>query len=296
LSSSVVYDNNLYHIVLGAALEQRFARRTILAAIDVMAAHRNFTHAALSALLIDFGQEVAAAVRGDREASLAKRCNDLKTFIDNNPGFEVDGDCIENVLIEKAVEYLPKPINSNFPWSNSLPPEPHVERFHQTLAEDGYSINGGELRRSLPADLKLPEAESELVELLIRHGFETSKGHLDQAFDAQGRRNWASSNAQIRAFFDSLLDDVAERLEPSAKGLASGQPRRAKLAAIGFLSRSLNEWDDDGRGYINGLVKRLHPAGAHPGLSDEDDNTFRMHTVLLTSRLFLRRFDLWGRP
>jgi hypothetical protein len=244
-------------------------------------------------LLIDLGQEVAAAVRGDREASHAKRCNDLKTFIDTNPGYEVDGDCMENVLVEKAVEYLPEPID--FSWGECPPPAPHVECFQQNLAQDGYSINGGKLRRSLPADLKLPEAESELVELLTRHGFETSKGHLDQAFDAQGRRNWASSNAQIRAFFVSLLDDIAERLEPSAKGLASGQPGRAKLAAIGFLSRPLNEWDDDGRGYINGLVKRLHPAGAHPGLSYEDDNTFRMHTVLLTTRLFLKRLDRWGR-
>jgi hypothetical protein len=52
----------------------------------------------------------------------------------------------------------------------------------------------------------------------------------------------------------------------------------------------LNEWDDDGKGFINGLVKRLHPQGPHPGLSDEDDSTFRLHVVLLTATLLLRRF------
>jgi hypothetical protein len=173
----------------GRTLKARFSRKTVLAAVDVMARHRDFTHAALSALVIDLGQEVAAAVRRDTEASPAKRCADLKTFIDANPGYEVDSDCIENVMVEKAVEYLPEP--ADLPWREPQPPEAHVERFRQTLAEDGYSTDAGKLRRSFPVDLKLPEAESELAELLTRHGFETSKGHLDQAFDAQARRNWA---------------------------------------------------------------------------------------------------------
>jgi hypothetical protein len=56
---------------------------------------------------------------------------------------------------------------------------------------------------------------------------------------------------------------------------------------------------DNGLGFMNGLVKRLHPQGAHHGLSDESDSTVRLHMVLLTARLLLVRYDvglLKGKP
>ena len=108
--------------------------------------------------------------------------------------------------------------------------------------------------------------------------------------------HWASANSQIRSFLEGLLDAIAEKIDPSAAALPSGQARRTKLAKHNFLSRELNEWSDQGFGFINGLVKRLHPHGSHPGLSDEDDSTFRLHTVLLTTRLLLVRLDAWGKP
>jgi hypothetical protein len=65
------------------------------------------------------------------------------------------------------------------------------------------------------------------------------------------------------------------------------------LAAVTppFLSRDTNEWEDNGRGFINGLIYRLHPHGSHPGISDEEDSTFRLHIVLVTARLLLRRLS-----
>jgi hypothetical protein len=74
------------------------------------------------------------------------------------------------------------------------------------------------------------------------------------------------------------------------------RPRRSKLASLGFLSQSLNEWDNNGLGFIKGLVKRLRPHGSHPGLSDQEDSAFRLHTVLVTARLLLVRFDKKGAP
>jgi hypothetical protein len=62
----------------------------------------------------------------------------------------------------------------------------------------------------------------------------------------------------------------------------------------GWMMR-LTEWDDDGKGFINGLVRRLHPHGSHPGLSGQDDSTFRLHTILLVARLLLARFDASGK-
>jgi hypothetical protein len=206
-----------------------------------------------------------------------------------------DGGLLPEALVENAVYLIPPPAQTPS-WIKPPPPPADVETFRRALELDGFVITDGVLRRSLPADVGLPGAESETTRLLEKHGLATAKGHLDQALDAHGRGDWAAANGQIRTFFDALLDEIATKLDASAAALASGQHRRAKLAALGFLTRHLNEWDDDGRGFINGLVRRLHPQGAHPGLSDEEDCTFRLHVVLLTGRLLLTRFDAWGEP
>ena len=99
-----------------------------------------------------------------------------------------------------------------------------------------------------------------------KHEFATPEGHLEQVFVANVQGNWASANAQLRTFFDVLLDGIAEKLDPSIDSLNSGKAQRSKL---GFLSIELNEWDNNGKGFIKGLFKRLHPNGAHPGLSND---------------------------
>jgi len=63
----------------------------------------------------------------------------------------------------------------------------------------------------------------------------------------------------------------------------------AALAGFAPLAETRNEWTQDGKSYINGLFKMLHTDGSHPGLSDEDHSTFRLHIVLVTARTFLRR-------
>ncbi len=86
---------------------------------------------------------------------------------------------------------------------------------------------------------------------------------------------------------------MCTKLDLSVSSTSSSQARRAHLANIDppFLERNLNEWRDNGGGFINGLWMRLHSQGPHPGLSDEADSTFRLHVVLITARLLLVRFD-----
>lgn len=267
-----------------------FSRRTTIAAIDLFEAKY---HADLTAFLTELGPAVYTQIRTE-PASLKNRLSDLKQFVDRNPAATIDGEPLINVIVERAASFLPhEPEHS---WSPVAPKTPAMETFVHVLDMDGYVVTDGMLRRTLPTDIGLPEAESELMQLMARYGLDTPKGHLQQALDAHARGNWAGANGQIRTFFDALLDEIAERVDPSAATLATGQPRRAKLASRGFLSVSLNEWGDDGRGFINGLAKRLHPAGPHPGLSDEDDSTFRLHTVLLTTTLLLRRLDRGLKP
>ena len=188
---------------------------------------------------------------------------------------------LQDVLVEDAVSRLP-----GFGYDSENPSEylpPLAAEFLRGLERDGYMVSGGLLRRTLPVDIGLPTAQSEIDRLLDKHGFTVPRGQLEQAIDAHARGNWAGANGQFHPFFEGLLDAIATKLAPSV-----GDPLR-RLVAINFFRRDLNERD-----FIFGLIKRLHPEGPHPGLSGEEDSTYRFHVVLLTARLLLTRFDTWG--
>jgi hypothetical protein len=271
------------------ASPMRFSRRTVIAAIEIL--EREFrTHSSLTRCLLKWSSLLKDMCEG---SSLEDRFNQLISFYDGQPGYRVeDGNLLGEEIVEKAVTLLP-PAEPQAPWSAPEDPSPRVAAFLRALDLDGFTVAEGALRRALPEVVDLPQAEDQIRRLLGAHNFSLARGHLDQAFAAHTDGLWAAANSQIRSFFDALLDEITERLDPAAAALPTGQPRRAKLAALGFLSRDLNEWDDKGLGFVNGLVKRLHPHGSHPGLSDQDDSTFRLHTVLIAARLFLARFDSW---
>lgn len=261
--------------------EARFSRRTFVAAVGVL---ERLTQAKLSRLLLELGRDVDGAVDGEG-VSVTKRLNGLIRFADGNPGHAADGgDSLIDAVVERAAALLP----AEDGWRE---PRPDEASFKRSLLGDGYVATDGVLRRILPAELGVPAAEDEISRLLSKHGMATTKGHLEEALKTHSDGHWAAANSQIRTFLDSLLDEIAERLDPSAASLPTGQARRTKLAAAGFLGRDLNEWADDGKGFLNGLARRLHPRGPHPGLSDDEDCTFRLHVVLLTARLLLVRFD-----
>ncbi len=172
------------------------------------------------------------------------------------------------------------------------------ERFLRGLALDGYVVSWDEdgrmplLRAALPGEVDIPSAGDEVHELLKQFGFTVPLGHLDQAIDAHARGDWAAANSQIRTFLEGLLSDIALHIDPQrAAALASSENRRAWLADRGFLSVNRNEWTSDGKNYLSGLFKMLHTDGAHPGLSDEDHSTFRLHLGLITGRTLLRRLS-----
>jgi hypothetical protein len=115
---------------------------------------------------------------------------------------------------------------------------------------------------------------------------------MDLAIEAHTRGDWEAANAQLRTSLEGLFNDIARQIDPARAGaLQSGVNLRQMLAdnSIGFLAMDRKEWSADGKNYIEGLFKMLHTDGSHPGLSDEDHCTFRLHVVLVTSRTFLRR-------
>jgi hypothetical protein len=270
----------------------------VIAAIEVLEGKFS-THDALERYLLKLNRDLAARCA---KGYLSVKLTALIKAFDDDPDLPLDdGESLWDKVVEDAVSLLPPPFET---WFTSEEVEEHIKReaetpagvFRRALQLDGFLVTDGVLRRELPVDIGLPSAESEIDRLLLKHGLNTPKGHLNQALDARARGNWAAANSQIRTFLDALLDEIAAKLDPTAANLGSGQPRRAKLASMGFLSRDLNEWDDNGLGFVNGLAKRLHPQGSHPGLSDDEDSTFRLHVVLLTARLLLTRFDTWRTP
>ena len=164
------------------------------------------------------------------------------------------------------------------------------------LWERGRTGTTIELVRMLPSDvpgLDFREAESEVTLLLDRHGFTVAKGHLAQAVSAFSRGEWSSANGELRNFYEGYLNEIATGLGCTGNGDSKG--RRDYLGSLQppFLLADYNEWNPNNQKpqFVQGLMSRMHPHGGHPGLSEEEDATFRLQISLVTARLLLRRFD-----
>ena len=275
-------------------MKKRFSRKTVWAAIGILKRHISFTNTRLTSFLTDFGPALYEGVPNETYSS-EMRFNGLMHFIDSNPGFENDGDLLEEKIVETAATLLPSneiSIAKTPIWmqkKTKVQPLKRNVQFESALHNDGCVVKDGNIVRTLPVDVNLPEAESDLMQRLSISEFLVAKGHLEQAIDNHAKGNWAAANGQLRTFFEAFTDAMAVYIDPLNTDIRSGFDRRTKLASLGILSVSLNEWGHEGKGFLNGLVLRLHPQGAHPGLSDEDDCTFRLHIVLTTASFLIRR-------
>ena len=265
----------------------QFTRRTILAATDLIA---DFGHSGVNRFVLQYGLE-NAGIQGnlrDRASAVARHLLNAPEHLDDD-GRNLT-DTIVTDLVERAIARCVDRYSNMFDYARFREEFPAL---HRGLERDGFTVEDGALRRTLPEALDLPQADDEVHALLDSFHFVTPKGHLDQAIAAHARGDWAAANAQFRPFIESLLDEIAERLLPGAALPAPGHPRRQLLAQMNppFFFAGLNEWTGQGKGFLESFYRRLHPQGAHPGLSDEDDSTFRLHLVLLVARLLLRRLQ-----
>lgn len=278
----------------------KFNRLTLVAAAEVMADFKS--HSDMEVLEVQWGIDgrCDASSKSAHAASLAKIAIHEEIEVLTEHGLVPLG----RALIESAVEAPPK-----------TKEKPEWTRLIAGLRFDGFELvedqGDGEsdfswqsrrtrpslkLVRMLPSDvpeLDFREAESEVVLLLDRHGLTVTKGHLKQALSAFERGEWSSANGALRNFYESYLNEIADRL-----GCTGQQDSRAKRDFLGqldppFLLSDYNEWNVNSQKpqYIQGLMSRMHPHGGHPGLSEEEDATFRLQINLVTARLLLRRFD-----
>jgi hypothetical protein len=237
-------------------------------------------HHQLDRFLIRFELEEA-----DNKGSLNQREIGIIKFLIDHP--DKAGPLGANVIVE-IIEYLIE-TRRGFDYLESVFP-----RLVRALKRDGYVIENGTLRAMLPEEVRLAETEDEFTTLLDQYGFSTAKGHYQQAVSAHTRGEWAAANAQLRACMESLFDTMAEKLsEDPTKLPATSDNKLTWLAQLNppFLLQSLNEWEPSGKGFVQGFRKRLHPEGAHPGLSNEEDSTVRLHLVIIIASHYLRRLQ-----
>jgi hypothetical protein len=260
-----------------------FTRPTIIAAVALI--DRSLSQAAFNHLVLRLGLE--NEITSDTAISVSKKADKLGRIVvrrSSDPVATLEGMLsLAEAVIREAVQVM-RP-NSMQEWETA---------FARGLARDGYVVSFDErerpaLRAALPEELGLPAVDDEVHELLKHFGFLEPLGHLSQGIEAHARGDWAAANAQFRTFLEGLFDAIAFHEGADRSAQPTSENHRAFLAKMGYLAESRNEWTQDGKSYINGLFKMLHTDGSHPGLSDEDHCTFRLHIVLVTARTFLRR-------
>lgn len=163
------------------------------------------------------------------------------------------------------------------------------------LKRDGFVVKERSIKKLLPEEMQEAKTESELYTLLVKFDFIIAKGHLEQATQNHSQSNWAGANSQFRTFIESLLIETCRKVLPnnSCDSAASAIKLLGQTANPAFLKSDLNEIENSNckKPFVEGLWKRLHPEGSHPGLSDEEDSTFRYHLAIVFGHYLLKRLE-----
>jgi hypothetical protein len=214
--------------------------------------------------------------------------------------FQVD---LLQYMIDHFYRYEDEPQNRNSMfYDKSLDHIPYDDKFSykypalaNSLKRDGYIMKGRVIRKMLPSEIEEAKTENELFLLLNRFNFSTTKGHLEQAILNHSQGNWAGANGQFRPFIESLLIDICKTIVPNNKceNASSAINILSKTVNPAFLRADLNEVENSNcnKPFIEGFWKRLHPEGNHPGLSDEEDSTFRYHISIVVAHYLLSRLS-----
>ena len=252
----------------------RFSTLTIIEAVNLF---RRLNQAQFDELVLYLSMD--SEIPPLYKMSVQNKANKLAKFTIENPSHQTtSGQNLDEEIIERASGLA----------------SPHKDlAYDRALARDGFTLTDeGSILRTLPPVADLPEANDELYSLLKELDMAVAKGHLDQAIKNHAEGTWAAANGQLRPFLEELFNEISKRLDPEkAHATLTSENRRARLATISppFLLESLGEWSNDGKNFVNGVFKRFHPEGPHPGLSDEEDCTLRLHLALIIGRHYLRR-------
>lgn len=247
----------------------------------------------------------------EKDSSAAFVAGVAKIAIHDDPDVQTENGwmSLTRAVVEKAIK-APEYRHDTEVWA----------KFVKGLRDDGFNVIFNEIEvpsssiignaekrktarlvRMLPENItgmNFGEAEDEIGVLLDDCGFQIAKGHLNQAMSAFQRGEWSAANGELRNFYESYLNEIADGL--GYTGPADSKTKRDFLGNLQppFLLAHYNEWNANNQKqqFVQGLMSRLHPHGGHPGLSEEEDATFRLQISLVTARLFLRRYNQRKNP
>lgn len=278
-----------------------FNPMTHVAAAEVVADFKS--HADMELLEVQWGIDglCETSSKSARAGSWAKLARDEERRVFSDSGLV----SLERALVDTAIA-IPKVRRNTAQWRKLLAALRFdgFEVVEEEISETSESIFGVarttevlRLVRMLPEnapETDFREAEDEVTAILKRINFTVARGHLSQAISAFQRGEWSSANGELRNFTESYLNEIADAL--GYVGTGDAKQRREFLGAQAdppFLLSEYNEWHENSQKpqYVQGLMSRLHPHGGHPGLSEEEDATFRLQICLITARLLLRRFS-----
>lgn len=249
-----------------------FSRTTIIRLVNALNLQ---THANIEMFALEFALEnkISGSSIKHKEASI------IRYLIENPDESAPNG----TPLIQALIEHLLSRFRG---YSEPLEQFPELVN---SLDHDGYILDQKGLRRKLPDEIPIAVQENELIQIIDGLGFDVAKGHYEQAVAAHTRGDWAAANAQLRSFVEDLFNRITDSIAPG--NYSSSYEGWVALYKAGFFKAELNEWTDDGKGFLQGFWKRLHPQGSHPGLSEKDDCTYRFHLVIVTTHYIATRYD-----
>lgn len=262
-----------------------FSRTTIIEAVSLL---DNQPHSTIDRLIIRFGLE--ESLSGSRQKYPKDKVNAVSSYLIKHQNRQ---EANNHDLTFKVIEFLTQDIPDIDEDNSYGELQDQYDKLRNSLSRDGFRVKAGKLKTILPENFELAKKECELELFLKNSNFIIARGHFEQAIDAHTRGDWAAANGQLRTFVESLFDEIANKVvcDPI---LSSGHARREALAKADppFFMESLNEWEIGNKGgFVQGFWRRLHPDGPHPGLSDKEDSTFRLHLVVLVAHHFLKRFN-----
>lgn len=256
-----------------------FSRATIVAATELLA---RLSHGDFNIVALKFGLE--NTIPSASSMNLTTKAANIARFVLEDPAQVI---ATPLGAMTRGELFVREAIKKYYPHY----PDAADDGVRRALAHDGWTIDvtgTPSLLPMVPQELELPAVDDEVHRLLQVHALSRPLGHLNQAIDAHRQGSWAGANGQLRAFLEALIIDIARQRYAAPPG-HNLDACMTVLANSDFLSTTRNEWHSTGKDFMHGLFKRLHPEGAHAGLSDEDDSSFRLHVVLVTARSLLRR-------